>query len=69
MGQGHHRTGWRRCKRTRPDKILYAATRVVQEKGYAAVRMADIAARAGISVGTIYLYFSGKEDLLKVIKI
>lgn len=64
-----HRTGWRRCKRTRPGEILDAAACVVQVKGHVGARMTDIAACAGISVGTIYLYFAGKEDLLRAIKV
>lgn len=38
---------------------------VFAEKGYAAARMDEIAARAGVTKGTIYLYFQSKEDVFK----
>ena len=44
--------------------ILEAATKIFAEKGFAAVRVADIAERAGIGKGTVYEYFSSKEELL-----
>lgn len=44
--------------------ILSAATEVFAEKGYHAARVTEIAQRAGVADGTIYLYFPGKEDLL-----
>jgi TetR/AcrR family fatty acid metabolism transcriptional regulator len=54
--------------RTREDgkreKILEAAVRVFARKGYFNARVADIARRAGVADGTIYLYFRNKEDLL-----
>lgn len=50
-------------KGQRRDALLAAALNVFFEKGYAAARLDDIAARAGVSKGTIYLYFESKEDL------
>jgi AcrR family transcriptional regulator len=44
--------------------ILRAATEVFAEQGFAAVRVADIADRAGIGKGTVYEYFSSKDELL-----
>ncbi|GAB7016420.1 TetR/AcrR family transcriptional regulator [Methanogenium cariaci] len=44
-------------------KILRAACDEAKEKGYHALRMEDIAARLGISKGTIYLYFTNKQEL------
>jgi len=58
-------TRWRRRKQARPGEILEAALSVFAEKGYAATRMEDIAARAGVTKGTIYLYFEGKEAVFK----
>ena len=43
--------------------ILDAALEVFSEKGYAATRLDDVAARAGIAKGTIYLYVSSKQEL------
>jgi AcrR family transcriptional regulator len=54
-----------RRKESRPAELLAAALEVFAEKGYAATRLEDVAARAGVSKGTIYLYFEGKEALFK----
>jgi AcrR family transcriptional regulator len=56
---------WSRRKQARPGEILDAALTVFAEKGFAAARMEDIAARAGVTKGTIYLYFRNKEDVFK----
>ena len=45
-------------------RILQAAVKVFARKGYFAARVAEIAERAGVADGTIYLYFRGKEDIL-----
>ncbi len=58
---------WRRRKEARPQEILDAALLVFAEKGFAAARMDDIAARAGVTKGTIYLYFDGKEAVFKTL--
>jgi AcrR family transcriptional regulator len=58
---------WRRRKEARPQEILNAALTVFAEKGFAAARMDDIAARAGVTKGTIYLYFDGKEAVFKTL--
>jgi AcrR family transcriptional regulator len=58
---------WRRRKEARPQEILDAALSVFAEKGYAAARMDDIAARAGVTKGTIYLYFDSKEAVFKTL--
>jgi|WetSurMetagenome_2_1015567.scaffolds.fasta_scaffold32681_2 AcrR family transcriptional regulator len=58
---------WYRRKRARPGEILDAALVIFQKNGYSAARMEDIAAQADITKGTIYLYFTGKEDLLKAL--
>ncbi|MEC8192017.1 MAG: TetR/AcrR family transcriptional regulator [Myxococcota bacterium] len=44
--------------------ITDAAIAVFAEKGYRSARVADVAKRAGVADGTIYLYFKNKEDLL-----
>jgi len=59
--------GWTRRKQARPGEILDAALMVFAEKGYAAARMEDIAARAGVTKGTIYLYFPSKEEVFKTL--
>jgi AcrR family transcriptional regulator len=56
---------WTRRKLARPNEILDAAVAVFAEKGFAAARMEDIARKAGVTKGTIYLYFEGKEDVFK----
>ena len=56
---------WKRRKEARPQEILDAALAIFAEKGFAATRMEDIAARAGVTKGTIYLYFESKEAVFK----
>jgi TetR/AcrR family fatty acid metabolism transcriptional regulator len=48
----------------KPQQIIEAAIRVFARKGYWSSRVSDIAREAGIAAGTIYLYFSTKEDVL-----
>lgn len=54
---------WRRLPEERPRQIIDAALDVFGERGLAAARLEDIARRAGVSKGTIYLYFPNKEAL------
>jgi len=56
-----------RRKDARPAELLDAALDVFVEKGFAATRIDDIAARAGVSKGTLYLYYESKEALLKAV--
>src|ERR1700742_4881151 len=58
---------WQRRKEERAPEILEAALACFAEKGFAGTRMDDIAARAGITKGTIYLYFKSKEELFKAL--
>jgi len=67
MSQGAPVRSWSRRKQARPGEILDAALKVFAEKGFAAARMEDIAARAGVTKGTIYLYFPGKEEVFKTL--
>ena len=54
-----------RRKEARPGELAAAAIEMFIEKGFAATRLEDIAARAGVSKGTVYLYFDSKEALFK----
>src|SRR4051794_9269701 len=56
-----------RRKEARPGEIVAAALASFAERGYAATRLEDVAAAAGISKGTIYLYFPTKEDLFRAV--
>lgn len=56
---------WRRRKEARPSEILEAALAVFAERGYAATRMDEIAHRAGVTKGTIYLYFDSKDAVFE----
>ena len=56
---------WRRLPEERPGQILEAAVAVFAEHGISAAKLEDIAALAGVSKGTIYLYFSSKEELFR----
>jgi AcrR family transcriptional regulator len=58
---------WRRRKEARPDEIMTAALDVFAERGFAATKLEDIARRAGVTKGTIYLYFHNKEALFKAL--
>jgi len=58
---------WERRKDARPQELLAAALDLFVERGYAATRLDDVAARAGVSKGTLYLYFENKEDLFKAV--
>ena len=46
------------------DRILEAAVAVFAQRGFHSARVADIAARAGVADGTVYLYFRNKEEIL-----
>jgi AcrR family transcriptional regulator len=58
---------WRRRKDARPGEIVAAAYEVFAEKGFAAARLDDIAARAGVSKGALYLYFETKQDIFEAV--
>ncbi len=58
---------FKRRKADRPDEIVAAALEVFAEKGFAAARLEDIAARAGVSKGAIYLYFATKQDIFRAV--
>jgi AcrR family transcriptional regulator len=58
---------WKRRKEERTPEILEAALACFGEKGFAATRMDDVAARAGITKGTIYLYFDSKQAVFKAL--
>ncbi len=58
---------WRRRKEERPAEILAAALQCFAERGFAACRLDDVARRAGVSKGTLYLYFPSKEELFKAV--
>lgn len=58
---------WRRRKEARPSELTAAALELFVEKGYAATRLDEIAARAGVSKGTLYLYFESKEELFEAV--
>jgi AcrR family transcriptional regulator len=57
----------KRRKEARPSELTAAALGLFVEKGFAATRLEDIAARAGVSKGTLYLYFDSKEALFKAV--
>ncbi|PYO91139.1 MAG: TetR family transcriptional regulator [Gemmatimonadetes bacterium] len=61
------RPRWRRRKSARPEEIIHAALEVFAERGFAATKLADVARKAGVTKGTIYLYFENKEALFKAL--
>ena len=58
---------WTRRKDARPAELLAAALDLFVERGYAGTRLDDVASRAGVSKGTLYLYYSSKEELFKAV--
>ena len=56
-----------RRKDARPGELLAAALDLFVEKGFAATRAEEVAHRAGVSKGTLFLYFSSKEELFKAV--
>jgi len=58
---------WRRRKSARPEEILQAALEVFTDRGFAATKLEDVARRAGVTKGTIYLYYENKEALFKAL--
>ncbi len=57
----------RRSKETRPQELLDAALALFVEKGFAATRSEEVARAAGVSKGTLYLYYPSKEELFKAV--
>jgi TetR/AcrR family transcriptional regulator len=62
-GQGRRE----RRKEARPGELLDAALDLFVEKGFAATKAEEVAARAGVSKGTLFLYFPSKEELFKAV--
>ena len=56
-----------RRKDARPGELLEAALDLFVEKGFAATRAEEVAKRAGVSKGTLFLYFASKEELFKAV--
>ncbi len=58
---------WTRRKEARPEEITAAALHLFVERGFANTRLEDVATLAGVSKGTVYLYFANKEELFKAV--
>ena len=56
-----------RRKEARPGELIDAALDLFVEKGFAATRVEEVAARAGVSKGTLFLYFPSKDELFKAV--
>ena len=56
-----------RRKEARPGELLDAALTLFVDKGFAATRVEEVAKLAGVSKGTLFLYFSSKEELFKAV--
>lgn len=61
------RAHFSRRKQARPEEILDAAACCFIRRGFAATKMEDIAREAGVTKGTLYLYYTNKEELLKAV--
>ncbi|GAB3250242.1 TetR/AcrR family transcriptional regulator [Chitinimonas naiadis] len=58
---------WKRRKEARPAEIIEAALTLFVDKGFASTRLDDVAKLAGVTKGTVYLYFDNKEELFKAV--
>lgn len=58
---------WQRRKEARPAEIVAAALEVFVERGFATTKLEEVARRAGVTKGTVYLYFDSKEALFKAV--
>lgn len=58
---------WHRRKEARPGEIVAAALTLFVERGFAATRLEEVARLAGISKGTLYLYFESKQALFEAV--
>src|SRR5512147_1575130 len=56
-----------RRKEARPQELLRSALELFVAKGFSATRSDEVAARAGVSKGTLYLYYPSKEELFKAV--
>jgi len=57
----------KRRKEARPAELVAAALELFVDRGFAATRLEDVAALAGVSKGTLYLYFANKEALFQAV--
>lgn len=62
-----HTPRWRRLPEERPRQIIEAAFQLFSDQGLEGARLDDIARIAGLSKGTIYLYFPSKEELFRAV--
>ena len=67
MVHPRHERRWTRRKEARPAELISAALDLFVERGFSATRLEDVAARAGVSKGTLYIYFPSKDDLFKAV--
>lgn len=58
---------FRRRPADRPAEILAAALEVFAARGFQAARLEEVAKRAGVSKGALYLYFETKADLFRAV--
>jgi AcrR family transcriptional regulator len=58
---------WERRSDARPKELLSAALELFAQRGFAGTRLEDVAAKAGVSKATVYLYFRNKEDLFEAL--
>lgn len=57
----------RRRKEARPSEIVQAALDVFAERGFGAAKMDEVARRAGVAKGTVFVYFPNKEELFRAV--
>ena len=67
MKKNNSEPRWQRRAEDRPREICAAALDVFADKGFAAAKLDEIARQAGVSKGTLYLYFSDKQELFRAV--
>ena len=58
---------WKRRKDVRPQEIVQSALQLFVQQGYSATKVEQVARLAGVTPGTLYVYFENKEALLKAV--
>jgi AcrR family transcriptional regulator len=64
---GERSKKWERRSDARPKELISAALELFARRGFAGTRLEDVAAKAGVSKATVYLYFKNKEDLFEAV--
>ncbi len=65
---GLRRAPSQKRSRERVERMLTAASEVITEQGSDAMRMGEVAERAGVSIGSLYQYFPDKGSIIRPLR-